>query len=101
MSSDAREGALPKSAYRSYIQSEAWRKKCQLYLQSKLPKVCVGCKVPYSKGFHLHHRSYKNLGVERLMDLVLLCPSCHSAIHDDPTRNLWKHTKKVLKVRNR
>lgn len=30
---------------------------------------------------HLHHRTYKNLGNERLMDLVPMCQECHDIIH--------------------
>jgi predicted HNH restriction endonuclease len=52
---------------------------------------------------HLHHRTYKNLGVERLMDLVPVCPDCHELIHaifdaDRPRwerEGLWYATKKA------
>lgn len=30
---------------------------------------------------HLHHRTYQNLGKERLMGLVPVCPTCHELVH--------------------
>ena len=98
MSSSPRIGALPRTAYRQYIQSPAWRKKRELYLQSKLSNDCAGCGATYTKGFHLHHRTYKNLGVERLMDLIMLCPKCHDKVHQAQQGNLWAHTKRTLKI---
>lgn len=56
---------------------------------------------------HLHHRTYKNLGHERLMDLVPLCPKCHADVHRlhrDPIwkrRGLWYATKRVRKLRQK
>lgn len=97
MGAPARKGALGRKDYRAYIQSPEWRNVRKRFLASKLSKDCAGCGAKYAKGFHLHHRSYKNLGVERLMDLVVVCPSCHDRIHEDQKKDLWKHTKKVLK----
>lgn len=93
----ARKGALGRKDYRAYIQSQAWRDKRQAFINSKLSKDCSGCGLEFGPGFHLHHKTYKNLGVERLMDLVMLCPSCHELVHEKKTRDLWKQTSKVLK----
>ncbi len=30
---------------------------------------------------HVHHRTYENIGNENLSDLLVLCASCHTAIH--------------------
>jgi predicted HNH restriction endonuclease len=53
---------------------------------------------------HLHHRTYKNLGNERLNDLVPLCPDCHDRVHalhrSDPRwkrAGLWAATKAARK----
>lgn len=67
--------------YREYIQSPQWRAVRQRYFNSGLPQICWACDAPRVSGFHIHHRTYKNLGKERLMDLVLLCPACHDAVH--------------------
>lgn len=52
----------------------------------------------------MHHRTYKNLGAERLMDLVPLCQRCHVKVHqlyDNDLRwrrrGLWYATKAALK----
>lgn len=51
------------------------------YWASKLPNNCFCCWAEWRPGFHLHHRTYKNLGNERLMDLVPVCQDCHDLIH--------------------
>jgi 5-methylcytosine-specific restriction endonuclease McrA len=81
MASKPRLGALPSTKYRLYIQSDAWRAKRELYFASNLPQFCWGCDVPKKSGFHMHHKTYKNLGVEKLTDLILLCPDCHQTVH--------------------
>lgn len=68
------------------------------YFASKLPKECYGCGAGWRPGFELHHRTYKNLGAERLMDLVLMCPGCHAEVHRlsrSDGRDLWSATKAV------
>lgn len=91
------------AGYREYIRSPQWRAVRQRFIASKLPKVCAACGKPWGHGDHLHHRTYKNLGNERLMDLVPLCPGCHRRVHDlydaDPRwrrRGLWYATKAVI-----
>jgi 5-methylcytosine-specific restriction endonuclease McrA len=90
--------------YEAYIRSSAWRSVRARFIASKLSKVCAGCKQPWGRGDHLHHRTYKNLGAERLMDLVPLCQPCHVKVHQlydsDPKwrqRGLWYATKAALK----
>lgn len=69
--------------YADYINSPEWQAVRERYFKSKLPKECYCCAAPWRPGFHLHHRTYKNLGAENLRDLVLVCPSCHSRIHEN------------------
>lgn len=76
--------------YQAYIQSAAWRAVRKRYWDSLLPKFCYGCEMPwlvFKQGMHLHHRTYRNLGNERLMDLFPLCQSCHSQTHG----RAWEH----------
>ena len=85
--------------YRSYIKSSEWRAKPEAYWASKLPKCCYVCAAPRSSGMHPHHLTYKNLGSERLMDLVPVCAACHKSIHEiheEPgckLKGLWYATK--------
>lgn len=76
--------------YRDYIQSAEWRAVRERYWASKLPKNCFVCDGTRVPGMHLHHRTYKNLGAERLMDLVPVCPRCHAFIHELSRDPFWK-----------
>jgi 5-methylcytosine-specific restriction endonuclease McrA len=97
--------------YETYIQSSAWRAVRQRFIDSKLPKICMGCTRPWGSGDHLHHRTYRSLGNEILADLVPLCQACHQLVHDlhranqaDPdarSTKLWYATNQVInKVRS-
>lgn len=76
--------------YNQYLKSQHWQNIRNRYYKSKLPKrinnICV-CRVcEQDKPLSLHHRTYKNMGNERLNDLILLCSECHHlahSIHDD------------------
>lgn len=94
-----------RASYKAYINSPEWRKVRQRFIDSKFPKVCAGCSKPWGRGDHLHHRTYKNLGAERLMDLVPLCQPCHAKVHrlyaSNPKwkrKGLWYATKEALKT---
>ena len=58
--------------------------------------VCEFCKCG-NRQLNVHHRTYKRLGMEWLMDVNLLCNDCHLLIHTLPRsgRNnyLFKRTK--------
>lgn len=105
------KATVTKAGYREYIQSKEWQAVRKRYWASKMPKECYGCGKPKHPGMHLHHRTYKNLGNERLMDLVPVCQPCHRDIHylydSDPKwkqRGLWYATKAIrnmnLKAQN-
>jgi 5-methylcytosine-specific restriction endonuclease McrA len=90
--------------YKTYIKSKEWQAVRQRYFNSKLPQICGGCAAPRIPGFHLHHRTYKNLGKERLMDLVLLCQNCHTLVHKHheqvkhKNKGLWYSTRYAIKA---
>lgn len=89
---------VPWQAYGEYINSPDWRATRQRYLDSKLPKECFGCFAPWQSGFHFHHRTYKNLGAEKLSDIVPMCPGCHAMVHTLQRQkglDLWTATKRV------
>jgi 5-methylcytosine-specific restriction endonuclease McrA len=98
-------GKVSRLRYREYIQSPEWRAVRDRYWASKLPKRCYVCDKPRHPGMHLHHRTYKNLGHERLMDLVPVCKKCHDLIHTthrrmvakNPKVSLWEATKMTRK----
>jgi 5-methylcytosine-specific restriction endonuclease McrA len=78
--------------YHSYLQSEAWNQKRKKRL-AKDKYRCQDCGVE-GVPLHVHHRTYKRLGRERMSDLVSVCPSCHDARHGrysilDRLRTSW------------
>jgi len=64
--------------YEAYIASKAWKRMRSKY-EAKYPKRCYICDG--REKIHLHHKTYKRLGKERLGDLVWLCEECHAIIH--------------------
>lgn len=56
--------------YYAYLRSDEWRDVKARYMASRLPKECYVCRSQWNRNFHFHHRTYKNLGAERLMDIV-------------------------------
>jgi hypothetical protein len=69
------------AGYQEYINSDEWRAVRRRYWASKMPKDCYVCGASRHPGMHLHHRTYKNLGNEQLVDLVPVCEGCHEEIH--------------------
>lgn len=91
---------LEKKDYHSYLQSDDWRELKKRYLSSKLPKSCYGCFKPYGTyRVEFHHRTYKRLGCERLLDIVPVCRSCHEKMHNEHSlgRTLWDSTNKIAR----
>jgi hypothetical protein len=84
---------MSKLDYHSYIRSPAWKAVKIRYLKSDMPKDCGVCDAPWSNAMVFHHKTYKNLGNERLMDICPVCAPCHELIHDvhrkNPHRGLW------------
>ena len=67
--------------YNEYINSPQWRQVRERYFASNMPQKCMGCGEAKKSGFHIHHATYKRLGMEYLRDLRLMCPSCHEKVH--------------------
>ena len=87
---------ISKSQYRAYMQSKAWQAVRKRFFQSDLPKCCYACKTAWQPGFHLHHRTYANLGNEKLTDLVIVCQTCHDGIHKQQRatgESIWTATE--------
>jgi len=86
---------VDRAGYAEYIRSEAWQEVRRRFWASRLPKECYCCGREDGPK-DLHHRTYKNLGNERLMDLVPLCRDCHFTVHEmirrRPSLHLWGAT---------
>ncbi len=88
-------------SYSDYLKSDHWKDVRRRYWKSRMPKVCLGCEA--IDNLELHHRTYRRIGREKLMDLVPVCRTCHQLIHDkferNGRKNLWRTTKKALRGR--
>jgi 5-methylcytosine-specific restriction endonuclease McrA len=94
--------SMTKNEYQKYLKSSHWRDVKRRFRRSKLYRDT--CYICGKKGcLHLHHKSYKRLGSERLTDLVQLCSTCHREVHDilkeraSMKTNLWNIARKLRK----
>jgi hypothetical protein len=75
--------SIPSAAgmrYETYLQSSQWKARRKYILTAGRHR----CQVCSSKdALHVHHRSYKRLGDERIDDLVVLCKTCHDLFHQN------------------
>ena len=69
---------LKPSQYRDYINSRRWSKRRRRYY-ARNPNTCKICG---DKNVHLHHITYKRLGMEEDEDLIPLCVEHHDAFHE-------------------
>jgi len=75
--------AYGRDEYLEYLRSDGWRQTKLRYMRSNMPKACYVCDTSWRKGagFDFHHKTFENLGCERLIDIGLLCRECHNALH--------------------
>jgi hypothetical protein len=97
-----------KMNYREYLKSPEWKATKIRYLKSKLPKECGVCGAAWSNAMQFHHKTYKRLGREKLMDIVPVCDPCHLRVHalheERNRRDLWgclKGAKRRFERENR
>jgi 5-methylcytosine-specific restriction endonuclease McrA len=73
--------------YQNYLQSDEWKKrrgKALTYWGHR----CAICNS--GKYLDVHHRTYANIGKEKMTDLIVLCRKCHTLYHDKlPTRKAF------------
>ena len=64
--------------YKSYLTSDHWilTRRVVLILYGSRCAVCGS-----SSSLDVHHRSYEFICRERLIDLVVLCRTCHGIVH--------------------
>jgi hypothetical protein len=69
---------LDGQSYDDYLSSPHWLQFKSRYFEKKA-RECDLCGDP---AVELHHITYRNLGRERLQDVVPLCRFCHEGTHD-------------------
>lgn len=86
---------LNKMPYAEYLKSYHWQitKKIKLIESEHSCELCNAEGKIYDNGgwepklirdgveLHVHHKTYKRRGYERLSDLIVLCKDCHAKIH--------------------
>ena len=83
-----------RNDYYKYLQSDAWKKVKNDWVESGRPLECWACGKPMPSnrsGFNFHHRTYENVGHEKLDDLVLLCMADHEQLSKD-----WEVARQVF-----
>ena len=90
--------------YQGYLKGEHWADVKARFRASKL--YTGTCFICGSKGrLDIHHKTYKNIGKERLTDLVALCRYCHIDCHKligkSKRYSLWKTASLMRKKQRR
>lgn len=73
-----------RNNYKTYINSDKWFERRNLYFESHLKK-CSRCGA--TQYIHLHHITYKSFGREKDLDLAPLCKDCHKEYHNKHSHN--------------
>lgn len=77
-----------RALYAAYMDSAAWQEKRRQWYHHWLdthgaPPGCLVCGRRWSiRTGHLHHVTYMRLGYEDLDDLIPLCATHHTQLHD-------------------
>ena len=81
--------------YSAYMRSPEWARKRAATL-NRQGRYCRSCGT--TEQLHVHHRSYANLGRETNADLVVLCETCHTGVHQltEAGLTLAEATDKVI-----
>lgn len=67
--------------YKQYLASDHWQDLRRRVWASPLHKKrCYACGA--KERLEVHHKTYRRIGHEWLMDLCLMCRECHQAAHD-------------------
>jgi hypothetical protein len=106
MSIPGRLQALGYETYRGYLKSTHWADVRSRFFRSKLVsrttegRICCGACGKCDVRLSVHHRTYKRLGREWMMDLMMVCDDCHSEVHK-MYGSLWGNTKLLAKNKGR
>lgn len=86
--------------YTFYLQSRHWSEVKTRFWLSKYKKECSLCGRS-DVLLEVHHKTYKNIGHEKLIDLLYLCRGCHELTHQylktyqGKHTNLWNAVRKL------
>lgn len=72
------------NSYKDYLKTNHW-KNIRSIIRKKYKNKCRSCKT--TENLEVHHKTYKNIGNEKLSNLTLLCRNCHQKAHDQSDNN--------------
>lgn len=76
---DAADLAIYRFNKHQYLNSPQWASKRKL----ALARAHYHCEMCHAEtNLHVHHITYRNLYNELPSDIIALCPSCHTLVHD-------------------
>lgn len=78
--STPRPSSQPEFDKKAYLKSTQWR-ELRLQVLKRDQYTCQSCFID-NVPLDIHHIHYDNLGNEPLEDLVAVCRTCHSTIHE-------------------
>ena len=78
--------SVTASRYEKYLASREWavRRALSLWLASDTCEVCSS-----KDRLEVHHKTYARLTHELDDDLIVLCRTCHSLVHEKPMLRRW------------
>lgn len=85
---------LSRSYYKTYIKSSYWKEVKSRLLKNKNNRKCKICNK--HENLEVHHKSYRRLGFEKLLHLIVLCSECHKKLHSFYNERIESGIKKNL-----
>lgn len=73
---------LWKKFYYSYLKSDAWEAKKEKVFAEKGYECRARLERCGAVATQVHHKSYKNVGDEKISELEPVCGYCHKELHD-------------------
>jgi phage terminase large subunit GpA-like protein len=81
--------------YSNYLQTEHWKRFRDSIIKERKKCQCCGIVADI---MNVHHISYRNVGKEKKSDVALLCPDCHTYIHEIKNGNVVCTSERILRL---
>lgn len=91
--------SLRELEYEEYLQTPHWEQMKRIAKAASsrsLDPRCQLCGCDDERvAFQVHHNTYKRLGQEDTLDLIVLCIDCHRLFHE--SKKLWEKTPALIR----
>ena len=76
--------------HKVYLKSDHWNNIRQVVGDRAMWNCeAIGCS-RHGHNLNVHHLTYRNIGHERMSDVIYLCPDHHSQVHSGVNLLTWK-----------